>query len=327
MTNGYAYMATSSVLTERFPYNISSPRSYGIQSSPHWHDFTQILYVVEGSFTCIINGVRYFCPAGSVIILYPYAIHKIDLSETNPDNFRAIQIEMRENPKGFSPLTYEMGVFDEKLISGFVILSSEKKEQADSIYKNILAEYEKKQNMRIRNITELISKLIALCAENVSSQIPQRELKNAKKRAEEIKLATDFIKEHCRNNLTAFKVSEILKISKSGFMTKFKSVTGLTFNEYFGRVRAYEALSILRYSTKSVAEVAEKFGYSSSARFVHSCTRLFKKSPLQIKKDWMKYDKEHGAELHKIDMDEQVWKNVWNEEEVYVRTANAEVKY
>ena len=327
MTNGYAFLSTTSVLTERFPYDINELNRYDTHSSPHWHDFTQILYTVSGSYYCIINNERYFCPEGTVLIILPYAIHKIDISETNFEETTIIQICMGKNPNGFLPLTYEKGAFCEKLLTDFIFLPQEEKKNADDIFAGILAEYEKKQNMSINRITKLLSEFLDLCAAYINSPIPKRMFINDGKRAEEIRNATDFIKEHCRENLTAFDVASFLGISKSGFMVKFKAVTGLTFNEYFGRVRAYEALSVLRYSTKSVAEVAEEFGYSSSARFIHSCARLFKKSPLQIKKDWMKYDRIHGAGIHKIDMDEQAWKNVWNEEEVYIRTANAEIKY
>ncbi|MBQ7119792.1 MAG: helix-turn-helix transcriptional regulator [Oscillospiraceae bacterium] len=327
MTNGYPHLSTLSVLTKRFPYNIVPMSHYETESSPCWHDFTKILYTVSGSYYCIINNTRYFCPEGSVVIIYPYSVYKIDLSETNFDEINIIKIEMSEKPNGFSALTYENGVFCGKILPCFTSLSSDEKEKADCLFSKILAEYEKKQNMSIVRITELISSIFSLCAEKSDSLMPKRQLKNAKKRAKEIRLVTDFIKENYKQNLTVSDVTEISKLSKSGFMNKFKAVTGFTFNEYFSRVRAYEALSILRYSTKSVAEVAEEFGYSSDARFVHSCARLFKKSPLQIKKDWMRYDKVYGADIHKVDIKEQAWKNVWGEEELYIRTANAEAKY
>ena len=327
MTNGYAFLSTKSVLTERFPYDITSLNCYDTHSSPHWHNFTQILYSSSGSYSCIINNEKYFCPAGTVVIMFPYTIHKIDISETDFNETSVMKIDIGENPKGFFALTYEKGVFYDKALPCFMMLSRKEKTKADDIISRISCEYEKKQNMNIKRIEKLISDLLELCAGYINSPVSERTLKSAKAYAEEIKSATDFIKEHCRENLTASDVACVPGLSKSGFMVKFKAVTGLTFNEYFGRVRAYEALSLLRYSTKSVAEIAEEFGYSSSARFVHSCIRLFKKSPLQIKKDWMKYDRQHGADIHKIDMDEQAWKNIWNEEEVYIRTANAEIKY
>ena len=41
----------------------------------------------------------------------------------------------------------------------------------------------------------------------------------------------------------------------------------------------------------------------------------------------MKHDKMHGIDIHRVDEKEQAWKNVWSEDELYIRRANAEVKY
>ena len=327
MTNGYPHLSTESVLTERFPYDITELNSFDAHSSPHWHNFTQIFYVAKGFFSCNVNGKEYFCPAGTVAFMYPYTIHKPELSKTNFEEAHIIQINMGKNPDGFFGLTYEKGAFCDKTMPCVVVLPEDKKIFLDRIYSDIIAEYEKKSNMRIARLTKLISELIGICADHVNLQSSERRLRHEAKRAGEIKLATDYIVEHCRENLSISDVMEKTELSRSGFMEKFKAVTGLTFNEYFSRVRAYEALSVLRYSTKSVAQVAEEFGYSSDARFIHSCTRLFKKSPLQIKKNWLKYDKIYGKYIHNVDVKEQIWKEVWSEEDLYIRRANAEVKY
>ncbi len=327
MTNGYPHLSTESVLTERFPYDVTALNCYDTHTSPHWHNFTQILYVMKGFFFCTINGEEYFCPQGSVVFMYPYTTHKLDLSKTDFDESYILQINMGKNPKGFCGLTYEKGVFCDKTMPCVVILPEEKKLIADEFCSDIVKEYEKKNDMRINRIEKFISEILSLCADYINSPVAERKLASEIKRAKEITVATEFIKDRCKENLTVCDVTEFISLSRSDFMEKFKAVTGITFNEYFSRVRAYEALSVLRYSTKSVAQVAEEFGYSSDARFIHSCARLFKKSPLQIKKHWMKHDKMHGIDIHRVDEKEQAWKNVWSEDELYIRRANAEVKY
>ena len=114
MTNGYPHLSTESVLTERFPYDVTALNGYDTQTSPHWHNFTQILYVVKGFFFCTINGEECFCPQGSAVFMYPYTTHMLDLSKTDFDTSYIVQINMGKNPKGFYGLTYEKGAFCDK---------------------------------------------------------------------------------------------------------------------------------------------------------------------------------------------------------------------
>ena len=49
-------------------------------SDQHWHDYLQIWYTVSGEYNHIVNGVSYPQKPGSVVLIFPYTVHRIDSS-------------------------------------------------------------------------------------------------------------------------------------------------------------------------------------------------------------------------------------------------------
>ena len=57
-----------------------------------WHDDLQIWYTVSGSYYHTVNGIQYKQGPGSVILVFPYMMHRIDTTETDITNAVILQI-------------------------------------------------------------------------------------------------------------------------------------------------------------------------------------------------------------------------------------------
>ncbi len=316
----------NSVLTDEYPldlFTLNTP----IKSSPKWYDCTRIYYTISGTYFHTINGVTKVCKPGSVIFIYPFATHMYDTSETDFSDSCIIKLAIANNPEHFTPLTYDMAVFDNRVLPNYAEFSGQKKEIADNIFMNISAEYSKRQNMDKYKIQRYVTDFFKLCISQDNGTIPSRRLETMKVEAMNAQTTSSYIDNHCKESVSIDQICQLLNISRRSFTSQFKSVTNQTFNQYSMRVRAYRAFRAFRYSTKSVAKIAEEFGYSSDTRFIHSCRQVFGMSPLTTKRRMMEYGRLYGEILNKTDYERHFWKGIWNNTEIFVNHAHAIANY
>ncbi|WP_299090249.1 response regulator [uncultured Metabacillus sp.] len=87
-----------------------------------------------------------------------------------------------------------------------------------------------------------------------------------------IPMALDYIDKHIDLQLTMKEVANHVHLNPSYFSVLFKEQVNMTFSEYLTRSRLQKAKNLLIESTLSVADIAEKVGYSTSKYFI----KLFK---------------------------------------------------
>lgn len=316
----------NSVLTERYPFDLEALHIPMLESL-EWSDYVKIYYTVSGSYSHTVNGVKYKCDAGSAVLLFPFSLHAPDTSSTVFSDACIIKFSAIKYPKSFFPLTHELAAFDSYTLPCYIKFSDIEKELADNIFMNLSAEYSRKQDMRTQKLIEYLTEFFTLCSKHENLTISQHRLEALKMQATDIQKVSPYIDDHCKENISIDEICSILNLSRRSFTAKFKNVTGQTYHQYSSRVRANRAFRALRYTTKSVAEIALEYGYSSDTRFIHACKQIFGKSPLALKKYMMDYDRIYGDILNSNDRLNHSWKGIWSEEALYVNRAHAVPEY
>ena len=77
----------------------------------------------------------------------------------------------------------------------------------------------------------------------------------------------DYIAQHLMENLSVPQIAEHLMISASYLSTLFSKETGISLSSYIRERRLEAARALLQHSDYTCSEIAEYFGFSSSAHF------------------------------------------------------------
>ncbi len=110
----------------------------------------------------------------------------------------------------------------------------------------------------------------------------------------------DYVTENLDKSISLDEMASQAHFSSFHFHRIFTSVTGETVNQFTSRVRNEKAARLLRFSGKSVTEIAMECGFSSSAVFSRAFQKYFQVSPTGYKKGKAiknsKIRKEHFSE-------------------------------
>lgn len=82
-----------------------------------------------------------------------------------------------------------------------------------------------------------------------------------------VESARDYIHIHFQENLTVDTLAEYFHVSKFHFSREFKRATGYSPYQYLSNYRLNYSKDLLKYSTYSISEIAEKSGFSSQQNF------------------------------------------------------------
>lgn len=312
---------SSTPSSERFPFVVDKLIDNRI-NSPHWHNFTQIWYTVSGEYYHTINGERRKQTAGSVALVFPFAIHEIDsiasdLSETNVISVSIYADLSAINQAPFIPLTYSHGSFGNLFLPSFLTLSGKEKELADKLIENSLSEYNLQLDMDVGKIAKKVSMFLETCAGSINTIIPARKLAKTREEAAVIRKAVNILHSSNLQDISLDSVCNYVFMSKRSFTEKFKRVSGRTFGAYSKAVRLHKAIYSLRYSQKSIAEISKECGYASASHFINECREVYNSSPKMLKSEMIKFDRTYGEYLHSLNVKKNAWREGWSESDKY----------
>lgn len=88
-----------------------------------------------------------------------------------------------------------------------------------------------------------------------------------------IKIAVEFLRQNYHEDITLQQTAEKAGFNPSYFSTLFSSSTGITFTDFFTKLRLNRAKELLKTTNMKIYEIAEAIGYRNSYYF----SRIFRK--------------------------------------------------
>ncbi len=102
----------------------------------------------------------------------------------------------------------------------------------------------------------------------------------------EIENVIEYLHQHYWEKITIATLAQITKMSDAHFIRVFKKETGLSPMEFLIKVRIEKAKKFLRNSTENITEIALECGFSSTAHFSSSFTKLMGVNPSTYRKSF-----------------------------------------
>ena len=116
-----------------------------------------------------------------------------------------------------------------------------------------------------------------------TSELLKAQLIRQQTRALMLKKLLDYISVKYMEKLTVEQAAVISGMSKTKFMKTFKNVTGTTLLAFLNHSRVTNAARLLKETELSVAEIAQKVGFSDQSHFDKRFKRSFGISPTKFR--------------------------------------------
>lgn len=174
-----------------------------------------------------------------------------------------------------------LGYFEEFMKNGFHILGSLDEFFMESTLRRILSLTQKKDlhgelivsSLIVSVLTQL---LIENSSENLSLGFMPPYLKSVLKEMEN----------RFQEPLSLDMLSQLTAVSKFHLAREFKRYMGITPNEYLILTRLNHAKELLKYSDRTVEEIAYSCGFNHVSHFISLFKRHEKTTPLKYRKEW-----------------------------------------
>jgi len=229
----------------------------------HFHKNMEVIYVLEGSVNCTINGKDYILNKNDFGLCLPYDIHQYI-------------------PKGNG--RYWVLVFSEDFVSYFTRQTKDKTAEGFSFnLKKPVMDYVTSQliNNEKPSIYSLKSCLYSICEAYLDSvNLVSRE----KKEFETISPIIDYISENYKHSLTLDDITKKFGYDYHYMSRLFKRMFNMGFTDFLNIYRLESALNLLENSKKDITTIAYESGFQSVRTFNCFFKKKMNISPSQYRK-------------------------------------------
>ena len=230
----------------------------------HWHEYVEILYLIRGQFSAIVQATEYQLNEGDLIIINSGDLH---MTRSNTCTYLLLQIsasQMRQYLPNFDTMRFDTIIPCSEQPAPLRALLSEMNE----IRQNPSDSYQ------LLFTSRLYEFLYHLCR-SYSHQIPSASLTGSQRDLQRVTHVMNWVKVHYPEPLSLETAADSLALSKEYFCRLFKKYTGQTFLEYLNDVRTMHLYEDLQNSDETITVLMEKNGLSNYKIFMRTFKKLY----------------------------------------------------
>ena len=241
--------------------------------SPHWHDWMEILYVIQGSITAYVNQKSITANPGSAVIFFPGQLHYATAGNEGA-KYRIIMF----NPASFYNRTdasnrYLVSMLNHKeSYSNF----TDKTEIIQCI-NDLISFYNGASELLVHPMI-VVGELYKMMAYIMESNLLASNVKRNAIDAHIMEII-QYINEHINEPMTTTSLSTILGYETSYFIRLFKKNVFMTPREYIRSIRLEKARDIIMTTSLPIKEIAERCGFENLSYFSRAFHEAYRISP------------------------------------------------
>lgn len=279
------------LIDKYFPFNIfrNTPNSHNILRL-HWHDNIEIIYLADGHAVFDIGGQSIDAVTGDIIFVNSGQLHSGYSVDNTYVSFYALvfnksllgsQVPDPYHIKYIAPFLEGHSLFP-----GKIGVSDENYNIFRTAIENTINEFNAKMpGYEIQIKLYLYSIIISVMRYYLPSYSPIKNDKPYDKNIESFKILFSHIKQYYPEKITIEKASQIVNLSPFHFCKTFRKITGRTFIEFLNLYRVNEAEELLRSTSLSVTEIAERVGFCNINYFDKVFKEFKRYSPSQCRRN------------------------------------------
>lgn len=237
----------------------------------HYHDFTEILFVLEGEGYMQTNFGTQPIEKNSLIIIKPYIEHT---------EYSSLERQLKYVVIGFKGPDI---VFPNQMRENDLIIFNDDIFSFRGIFLQIINEINKTKQFTNQIIEHLVNAIILSISNEANI-----DLENQTKFAlsPSVVLAKNYIDNNYSKKITLKTLEQRSHISKFHLSHLFKEELNLSPINYLHELRMKHAVNLLETTNYSIVQISEMVGFYSSNYFSNKFKEKFKVSPLQYRKEF-----------------------------------------
>ena len=247
----------------------------------HYHNFYEILYVLEGEYSSLVEDKCYRMKKGDFLLIDQNCMHRYQYDEEKHDSSRRIILwisaqmlsSLRNEGTDLAACfrkkescAYHFPIYYEELLQGYLLKLAMTKMQES-------VDPEMKKLMDKGLLTLFFTYLNVLC-EKKEYQFAEGGLV----RDPMVEQVSEYIDAHLTEKITVDMLAEQAHMSKYYFLRKFKENTGMTVHTFLINKRLIEACEALKRGA-SVTESFQVSGFSDYSSFLRNFRETYGVSP------------------------------------------------
>ena len=247
----------------------------------HYHNFYEILYVLEGEYSSLVEDKCYRMKKGDFLLIDQNCMHRYQYDEEKHDSSRRIILwisaqmlsslgnegtDLAACFRKKESCAYHFPIYYEELLQGYLLklVMTKMQESVDP---------EMKKLMDKGLLTLFFTYLNVLC-EKKEYQFAEGGLV----RDPMVEQVSEYIDAHLTEKITVDMLAEQAHMSKYYFLRKFKENTGMTVHTFLINKRLIEACEALKRGA-SVTESFQVSGFSDYSSFLRNFRETYGVSP------------------------------------------------
>lgn len=244
----------------------------------HWHEYIEILFLIEGSLTAVIQAKPYLLAPGELVVINPRELHMTRTSGSTA--YLLLQVSWEQMNRIFSD-------FD-SLHFQTLISPGDSGTETLPLFRTLSQMIQIYQNTQDGSQLLFMSRLYEFFYElykDFSQRITQKDRAASFRGLQRITQIMGWVRDHYQTPITLEDAASILGISKEYFCRLFRQYTGQTFLEYVTSVRILHFYDDLLRSEDSITLLLEQNGITNYKVFMKAFKLHYGQTPQQIRKN------------------------------------------
>ena len=257
---------------------------------PHWHYFTEMVYLVKGKLLAEVGKNKYTMTPGDMIIFHPKQIHSFLDYDTTEENsellFYVIKFDemILSNTTPGSPKLPKLLDNATNLDTPYNLITAEELQYnpVKLFFENCIWETKHKEfgyDIKVASTISLIvteimriwlRKGFKFSTKTTFDQFSTKDFS-----------VLEYIDKHSSENINIENLANMCGMCYSNFAKQFKAQFGKTCKEYIEFVRICKADTLLLYTDKTLDYISQETGFTDSSHFFRTYKKIKGITPKQ----------------------------------------------
>lgn len=252
----------------------------------HWHYFIEILYVTKGSIQVDCGKYRYTLEEGTVIVLPPKLLHRIQANRMFPSDYAVVKFDLNtiRIPGVYLPKIRMLlsGIHEKNPL--IYTREQQEKNRFGFYIDYCLQEISRRQfgyELNIySNLSAMLIQMVRVWEENGSVLEEERNRENGSVFFTNI---LEYIDLHSFEPIQVQELAEKCGMSYSNFAKIFKKQYGRSCKEYIEYIRISKAEELVLYSDFDISYIAQETGFADTSHFIRTYKKFKEETPKQAR--------------------------------------------
>ena len=247
----------------------------------HYHNFYEILYVLEGEYSSMVENQSYHLHKGDFLLIDQNVMHKYQPTAGFGENSKRIilwvtgaflkelsgeDVDLAECFRTQDSRAWHFPVYYEEMMRGYLL-----KLAMDGASEGI------RRTMDRGYLTLFFSHLNLLCTRKESLLSGEYVAEHPM-----VERVNSYVEEHLTETITLEQLADHVHVSKYHFLRKFKELTGVTAHAFVMNKRLIRACELLQKG-ESVTTAYQSTGFADYSVFLRNFRAAFGISPGQYR--------------------------------------------